>query len=39
MKKSENKLLKAKPRHNDHKKSNAAEKSGYVYVLKGKKFN
>ena len=39
MKKSENKLLKANPRHNDHKKSNAAEESGFVYVLNGKKFN
>ena len=39
MKKSENELLKNDPRHNDHKRSNVGENPGYVYVVKGKKYN
>ena len=37
MKAAENKLLKFKPEHNVHEISNAQEKKGYVYAIKGSK--
>ncbi len=37
MKKAENKLLRNSLRHNTHERSNAPNKPGKVYVIKGKK--
>lgn len=36
---AENRLLEHRPRHNKQRISNAPEKSGYVYVIKGVRHN